>query len=80
MFRWFAFADDQSERLTQPDGCRPDDAPPYDDPRCADCNCLLPHHWDGCAQLITSPWVKRSQANDLPTFDRHNGAFAFGGR
>ncbi len=24
-----------------------------------------------------SPWVKRAQANDLPTFDRHNGASAY---
>jgi hypothetical protein len=24
-----------------------------------------------------SPWVKRCQANDLPTFDRHNGAHAY---
>ena len=24
-----------------------------------------------------SPWVRRAQMRDLPTFDRHNGAFAY---
>jgi hypothetical protein len=28
-------------------------------------------------RVSDSPWVQRAEDNDLPTFDRHNGADAY---
>lgn len=57
--------------LAQSDDCRPDEYPPY--PREVHDREVTQF----VAETRVSQWVRRAQANDLPTFDRHVGAFAF---